>query len=152
MSRPCSTARWRACVAGPPRRGDARLATEARNRIVAANRADPDDPRPLILFHDWFIATGQPATANAVVGLNRALELAPHDGPLRFRVARQQLIDGKLADARRTLEPLVYGAHGGPGSKGAAALTALIDAGDREAIRKALQSPDMSDDTEVTGS
>jgi tetratricopeptide (TPR) repeat protein len=101
---------------------------EVRRWFVAANRLDPDDPEPLMLFYDSFRRSGAPATPNAVAGLIRAYELAPQDRDLRLQVARQHLIDGKAGEARGALAPIAFDPHAGGAGKIATALIASIDA------------------------
>ena len=108
---------------------DAAAWKEVRRLLAAANRLDPDDPEPLILFYNSFGAQGVPATANAVAGLNRAHELAPQDRGLSMLVARQYLVDGKPAEARAALAPLAFDPHGGEASAAVAAIIAQLDAG-----------------------
>lgn len=109
---------------------------EARRWLVAANRADPNDPEPLILFYASFGAAGKAPTANAVTGLNRAYELAPHDRTLRLMAARQFLADGKGEEARRAMAPVAYDPHSGAMGTAAAAILAKLDsAGAAEALK-----------------
>ena len=102
---------------------------EARSWFVKANRLEPDDAEPLMLFYDSFGQAGLRPSDNAVIGLKEAFALAPQDGGLRYRVALEYLREGKPADARRVLAPLAYDPHRGPDSD-AARLIARIDAGD----------------------
>ncbi|MBA3676882.1 MAG: hypothetical protein H0W74_05695 [Sphingosinicella sp.] len=102
---------------------------EVRRAIVAANRADPDDPEPLILFYSSYREQGIEPTANATMGLVRALELAPQDGDLRMKVAYQLLIDGKTREARTALVPIAFDPHGGERAATAAAIIEKLDSG-----------------------
>ena len=102
---------------------------EVRHRMLAANKADPNDPSPFILFYDSFRAQGIAPTVNAVKGLQRAFELAPQDRMLRMRVARQYLVDGKGAEARTILVPLAFDPHGGAAGVAIQAVVAKIDEG-----------------------
>jgi tetratricopeptide (TPR) repeat protein len=106
---------------------DAATWTEVRRRFLAANKADGDDPSPFIQFYDSFRAQGIAPTANAVTGLQRAFELAPHDGGLRMQVAHQYLVDGKGAEARAVLAPIAFNPHGGAMSEAIQAIIATID-------------------------
>jgi tetratricopeptide (TPR) repeat protein len=109
---------------------------EARRLFAAANRIDPDNPRPLILFYQSFRQQGVPASANAVMGLNRAFELAPEDGELRAEVARQFLIDGKGKEARAALMAIAYAPHSGDAGKTINAVIEKIDSdGPLEALK-----------------
>lgn len=121
--------------------GKAKAIAEARKLFAAANRIDPDDPEPLILFYSSYMAADAKPTANAVMGLNRAFELAPQDRSLRMRVARQYLVDGKAKEARLVLGPIAFDPHSGDMGTAAAAIIAAIDKGGAAA---ALQSFDRS--------
>ncbi|HEX6374898.1 MAG TPA: hypothetical protein VFZ91_04180 [Allosphingosinicella sp.] len=114
----------RARAAGP---GDAAAWKEVRRLIAQANRAEPNDPEPLILFYQSFAAQGVAPTRNAVEGLLQAYELAPQDTGLRMNVARQLLVDGKAAEARRALTPIAYDPHGGPLGQAVMAIIARLD-------------------------
>lgn len=107
---------------------DAASWKEIRQWLITANRIDPNDPTPLILFYKSFLREGVAPTANAIIGLNRAYQLAPQDTDLRFTVARQYLLDGKAAEARAALAPLILDPHAGNTAKKAAAIVAGIDA------------------------
>ncbi|HEY0112066.1 MAG TPA: hypothetical protein VGB59_02820 [Allosphingosinicella sp.] len=113
----------------------ASLFKEARRLIAKANRTDPDNPKPLILFYSSFANEGVAATANAVKGLVHAQAVAPHDMNLRMMVARQHLIDGKAAEARAMLKAPAYDPHGGGLKKAASAILAKLDeAGPKAAL------------------
>jgi hypothetical protein len=100
-----------------------------RKDIMAANRLDPDDPRPLVLFYASFGNAGQPATANALTGLRQALALAPSDNDTRWLLADAEIRAKDWPAARETILPLAYAPHPGPKSAAAAALAAAIDGG-----------------------
>jgi hypothetical protein len=110
---------------GPP--GDAAAWKEVRRLIAQANRADPNDAEPLILFYRSFAAQGIAPTRNAVEGLLQAFELAPQDTGLRMNVARQLLVDGKAAEARAALAPIAFDPHGGALGRAVTAIIAKID-------------------------
>lgn len=114
-------------AAGTP--GDSAAWKEVRRRIAQANRADPNDPRPLILFYQSFGAQGVPPTRNAIAGLLQAFELAPQDMGLRMNAARQLLLDGKGAEARAALAPIAFDPHGGQLGQAIAAIIAKLDSG-----------------------
>lgn len=101
----------------------------ARSWFLKANKVDPNLAQPLYLFYDSFLVSGVKPTANAVLGLHRAFQLAPEDRNIRMRVAFQALNDkdGKLA--RRALAPIAFDPHGRGGSARAAEIVKLIDAG-----------------------
>lgn len=119
--------RLRPLVAASVPAGDKRWG-EARSWIIKANRVDADAAGPLVAFYDSFQAAKAPPSKSAIVGIHRALELAPQDEGLRFRSARQFLVDGKLDDAKRTLRPLAFSPHA-PSGNAAARLLAMLDKG-----------------------
>jgi len=123
---------------------DASLWREARSWFVKANRLQPDAAEPLMLFYDSFLAAGLPPTANAVVGLKQAFDLAPQDIGLRFRVAREYLREGDRKLARLALAPLAYDPHRGPDNP-AAKLIARIDTADDTALAAIAEKPDDDD-------
>lgn len=104
-----------------------------RKIITTANRLDPDDPEPLILFYRSYAGAGLPPTENAKKGLLYAFNLAPFDMDLRMNAALMQLRDGKLEAARDMLRPIAFNPHGGGRSTAAAAIIARIDAGNVKA-------------------
>lgn len=85
----------------------------ARAPFLALNRIENDHPVPLIHYYLSFVQAGQPATANALDGLERAVELAPFDPSLRMMLAKEQIERGNFQKARRNLGPVAYAPHGG---------------------------------------
>ena len=117
---------------------DGEAAWKAVRRLIGqANRADPDDPEPLILYYQSFAAQGVAPTALAVDGLLQAFALAPQDGGLRMNTARQLLVDGKAAQARRALAPIAYDPHGGAFGQAVAAIIAKLDSSGAKAALEA---------------
>lgn len=123
-----------------------------RKLIATANRLDPDDPRPLILFYRSFLFAGQKPSDNAKLGLATAFSLAPYDSALRFNTAAMYLRDGRKAEARALLAPLAYQPHGRM-AEVAGRLLATIDASNAEAALKTLDggAPDQDGDKENGG-
>ena len=117
---------------------DAAVWREVRKWFVAANKNEPQDPEPLVLFYRSFLAAGAKPTANAALGLEEAMYLAPQDDGLRWMVGRQHLIDGKAEDARHALAPLAFDPHGGALAKAAAAVLEQLGSGGAEAALKAM--------------
>ncbi|MEZ0243327.1 MAG: hypothetical protein ACAH11_08135 [Sphingomonas sp.] len=95
--------------------------------IAAANKIDPDDPEPLILYFRSYGEARQAPTQIAKDGLYRAFELAPYDSGLRLNVAQMLIYDGKPAEARILLMPLAFNPHGGGASQAAKQMIARID-------------------------
>jgi len=117
---------------------DAAVWKEARSWFVKANRAEPDAAEPLILFYESFHSQGIRPTANAITGLERAYQLAPQDPSLRFAMAREFITADRLEEARVALAPLAYDPHAAADNE-AARLIALIDKGDKAALRAKLE-------------
>lgn len=122
--------RVRVARAQEARSTDRKTWSEARSWFVAASKVDPENPLPKLLYHSSFGVEGRPATRNAVEALLFAMELAPQDASLRVQVARQQLLDGKLAQAKAAIAPVAYNPHAGKAREQASAVMTKIDAGD----------------------
>ena len=111
-----------------------------RRLIGQANRADPNDPEPLILYYRSFVEQGIKPTPLAVNGLLQAFALAPQDMGLRMNTARQLLVDGKAAEARTTLAPIAYDPHGGALGQAVAAIISKLDSSGAKAALEAWDS------------
>jgi Flp pilus assembly protein TadD len=120
--------------------GDAAAWKAVRGLIAKANRADPNDPRPLILYYRSFGEQGIAPTPLAVEGLLQAFVLAPQDMGLRMNAARQLLVDGRAAEARRALAPIAYDPHGGTLGQAVAAVIAKLDSSGAKAALEAWDS------------
>jgi tetratricopeptide (TPR) repeat protein len=110
-----------------------------RSWFLKANKVDADAAEPLYHFYSSFARSGMRPPRNAVLGLQRAFQLAPEDTGLRLTVAFQAIADKDAALARRALAPLAFDPHGGGLSTYAAKAVALIDAGKLEEAGKAMQ-------------
>lgn len=112
--------------------GDSTPATWAaiRRVINAANRIDPEDPRPLVLFYTSFVRQGIAVNTNAKDALLYAYVLAPQDDELRIMAGAIYLADGNLVEARRALAPIAYDPHGKKIAALVADVLVLIDRGD----------------------
>jgi hypothetical protein len=116
-------------LSGRAKAGDKAVTfTNVRGVANRANRLDPENPEPLVLFYRSFIDERLRPTANAIAALHYAADLAPHDMGLRLDSARLYLGDGKPALARKRLVPLAYHPHGGRMAQEAQAMIARIDA------------------------
>jgi len=110
----------------------------ARSWFQKANKLDPEDPEPLMLFHEAQVrGTGRP-TPNGIAALHYASDLAPQDLGLRTQSAFQFLRDGKLPDARKALAPVAFDPHGGGYAKMAREAIERIDAGDGKGAENAM--------------
>jgi tetratricopeptide (TPR) repeat protein len=120
-----------------------------RGLFLAANREEPANPEPLMLFYESYGAAMQAPSAGARNGLISAYGLAPYDLNLRMTAARLFLEDDKALLARQAIAPVAYGIHDESGgdvavkmldaldqADTAAALQVLVNA-EREAMQKA---------------
>lgn len=110
----------------------------ARGWFNRANRVDPEDPEPLLLFYQSFRDEGVPPNANAVAALHYASELAPQDMGLRMTSARLHLAAGRAAAARKLLVPVAFNIHGGKLADEARELVRQIDSAGVPAQAKPL--------------
>ncbi len=118
-------------------KGDEAAWKGVRRLIGQANRADNNHPQPLVLYYQSYEAQGIAPTPLAVQGLLQAFALAPQDMGLRMSAARQLLIDGKAAEARRALAPIAYDPHGGTLGQAVAAVIAKLDSDGAKAALEA---------------
>ncbi|MEO8618825.1 MAG: hypothetical protein ABI412_05630 [Sphingomicrobium sp.] len=86
---------------------------EARGWFNRANRLDPENPAPLLMFYNSFVAEGVTPTHNAISAMRYAAALAPQDLGLRLLTAKSLIAEGKKAEARIALIPIAYYPHGG---------------------------------------
>ncbi len=86
---------------------------EARSWFNRANRLDPENPAPLLMFYNSFVAEGDRPTPNAIAAMRYAAALAPQDLGLRLLAAKSLIAEGKIAEARAALIPIAYYPHGG---------------------------------------
>ena len=86
---------------------------DVRSWLTKANRLDPDDAEPLMLFYQSYRAEGIPATRNAVNGLIYAHGLVPQDSDLRMLLVRQLITDSNFAAAEKAYGPIAYDPHAG---------------------------------------
>jgi tetratricopeptide (TPR) repeat protein len=84
--------------------GDAKAWDAARRFLVRAVKAAPNDPLALEAYYDSFAARGMLPPDEAQAALYRAMELAPSDSDLRYKVAadfeKRDMIDDAIAIIR----------------------------------------------------
>jgi len=119
--------------------------TAIRRLISAANRIDTENPQPLMLYYQSFVAAGQAPPKAARDGLYYAYMLAPQDRGLRFNAAEAYLREGNPAKARPLLQTLAIDPHGGGPKSLAARMVAAIDAGHPEQAIAELEKPPETD-------
>jgi cytochrome c-type biogenesis protein CcmH/NrfG len=121
---------------------DAATWREVRRWFLAANKIEPDDPEPLMLYYTSFREAGMKPTANAALGLEQALGLAPQDHGLRWMMAFQHLQDKRAEEARQTLAPLAFDPHGGEMAKAAARVLDKLASGGVKAALENWREPE----------
>lgn len=118
--------------------------------FVRANRLQPNNPEPLINNYLAFDRAGSKKIPElAIIGLERAFELAPFDRNVRFLLARQLLREGRGKAARSVLSPVAFSAHGGRIKEAAEKMLVSIDGSDlKTAIGLADKQIESADDEE----
>jgi cytochrome c-type biogenesis protein CcmH/NrfG len=133
--------RIKMALASASDKADAATWREVRRWFLAANKIEPDDPEPLMLYYTSFREAGVKPTANAALGLQQALGLAPQDHGLRWMMAFQHLQDKKAEEARQTLAPLAFDPHGGEQAKAAARILDKLASGGVKAALENWRQP-----------
>ncbi len=87
---------------------------EARRWFLKANKLEPNNPLPFVLFYDSFIAENGEATEGAIGGLYRAIKLMPQDLSLRARAAVELIKSDNITKAREVLAPAAFNPHVNP--------------------------------------
>ena len=96
--------------------GDARtqLVAKARGMAIKANRADPEDPRPLVAYYQSFHLPGYAPPAAAIDGLRQAVSLLPRDTGTRQLLVDQLATDKSFDEAMAWLMPIANSPHKSP--------------------------------------
>ncbi|HVL79556.1 MAG TPA: hypothetical protein VM346_09770 [Sphingomicrobium sp.] len=97
-------------------RGAERAAATARARELAvrANRADVDDPMPLLAYYQSFHLTGEKVPAEAIDGLMQVVSTVPGDTVARRLLVNQLESDGRYVEAIGWLIALANSPHDTP--------------------------------------
>jgi tetratricopeptide (TPR) repeat protein len=85
--------------------------TNARSWVVKANRSNPEDPLPLIVFFQSYSLERMVAPAIALDGLAKAIELVPQDQATRLTYAMAMAQKKKYAEAIAAIRPVAYDPH-----------------------------------------
>lgn len=96
---------------GPAR---AAKALEARRLAVRANKADPDDPLPLLAFYQSYHLPGEKPTKTAVDNLISVVLTVPRDTTVRQMLVDQLASDKRWAEAIAVLTPIANAPHASP--------------------------------------
>ena len=87
---------------------------EARSLAARANRANPDEPLPLLAFYQSFSLTGVEPTKNAVEGLEAVVQSIPQQSQYRQLLVDEYARQRRWRDAIRALTPLANDLHESP--------------------------------------
>lgn len=99
----------------------------ALSAIVKANRADLEDPLPLMLFYRYHAQRGGPMPQVGFDGLSKAFGLLPQNPNYRFAMAAAAARQGHYAHASALLDPLAYSPHASDMREAAVKLKAEYD-------------------------
>jgi tetratricopeptide (TPR) repeat protein len=96
--------------------GSARLqrAAEARQLAMRANKADPDQTLTYVAFYQGFRATGAKVPANAVEGLDAAVQKLPANTSVRQMLVDEYAAEKRWAAAIQILAPMANSSHDSP--------------------------------------
>lgn len=100
-------------IAGPAADRPARLKA-ARAMIARANRADTENPLPLLAYYRSFADAGETPPELAVVGLEKVVDTVPAAPGPRLLLAEALAQQGNAAAARKALRPVIAGAYDSP--------------------------------------
>lgn len=101
----------------------------ARIQIGRANRADPDNPLPLIAYYRSFADAGETPPDLAIAALIKSVEAVPAAPAPRLLLGEALMRRGDAARARKVLLPVAHGAYDTPERSRALALIGEATAG-----------------------
>ena len=121
--------RGRAVLARAKKAQDPTLFKQARQYILSANRADPEDPEALYLYYRTYRAANQLAPKGAVDALTYAVALAPRDTTVAGDLVLEHMRQKNWKLAADALRPIAYLPHAGQSTQNKAlAVLKLLDA------------------------
>ena len=100
----------------------------ALTAIVRANRADTQDPVPLVLFYRYHAMRGGKMPDLGYDGLYKAFTLLPQSSDYRFNFVHAMAARGDYATASLLLDPIAYSPHASDMREAAIRLKAELDA------------------------
>ncbi|MET0307237.1 MAG: hypothetical protein ABW023_00895 [Sphingomonas sp.] len=103
----------RQAIAGPEAERRAKLKA-ARATIARANRADPENPLPLLAYYRSFTDAGETPPDVAIEGLAKVVETVPAAPGPRVLLAEALARRGDAAAAIKTVRPVAFGAYDSP--------------------------------------
>ena len=119
----------RAILARAKKAQDPTLFKQARTAILAANKADPEDPEPLYLYYRTYRAANQSAPKGAVDALTYAVALAPRDTGVAVDLVMEHMRQKNWKMAADALRPIAYLPHTGQSTQNKAlSVLKMLDA------------------------
>jgi len=137
-----------ALAAKDPKKADFK---QLRQTIAQANRLDPDNAEPLVMFYRTYDLQGVAPTRNSIEGLYYAQDLVPQDEDLRFAAVHQLTVDGDLAAAARMFGPIAYNPHATKMAPKLQAVMASLQAGKKADALAGMEALGKDDTAEAKG-
>lgn len=116
-----------------------------RQAISKANRIDPNNAEPLLMFYETYALQGIAPTKNSVEGLYYAQALVPQDDQLRLAAAQQLAHDGRLPEAAQMFGPLAYNPHSTKATPQLLTVMAALQSGNRAEALAAFEALGKAD-------
>ena len=109
---------------------------EARKWFAKAYKTDQNDAAALVSNYQSYDKAGAAIPESALIGLDRAYELAPYGQELRFLLMRQLLRENKLKSARVVIGPIAFSPHDSKIKEESEKIVVKIEEGNRaEALK-----------------
>lgn len=115
----------------------------ARSYVIRANRSNPDDAMPLLLYYQSFGMEGVAPPAIATDGVARAYQLAPEAGDIRLTYAYALAAKKDYVTAIRLVKTIAYDPHPGPFANQSLKVLTWLEA---QRDGKSVSAPDLSAD------
>jgi tetratricopeptide (TPR) repeat protein len=118
--------------------------TKARSWIIRANRADVDDPLPLLAYYESWQQQGVETPEISLTGLGQAYKQAPEDRRLRMTYAMSLVKQMKYSRAVPLIESVLNNPHSNGNDAGVRLIAKLRSATDGEPL-SGINANDISD-------
>lgn len=118
----------------------------ARTFLSRANRLDPDDAEPLMLFYRTYLYEEVAPTKNAKDGLYYAHMLMPQDSSLRMMVVEQLISDSQFAAARKLFAPIAFNPHAGDKRQRYAEIMSALEASNGKKAQELLRADEKEEE------